>query len=163
MTFQQNLKQISKRASIGLAALMTGGLVSAIAPAQPAHALCARPLEMGEWVNRDSNTRSITRANIGFVCQDVILNGEHPTQPPYDIDLFGSCHPTDCEWETVGASRLPVDEGSWLRANLDHGFATRSIWVKAYSDQSLRVWIWTDFDDPNREDYASNDWFVRAR
>lgn len=150
-----------KRFFFGLSAVLSSSLLWAIAPMQPAHALCARPSEMGQWVNRDSNTRSITRANIGFVCQDVRLNGERPTTPPYSIELFGACHPTDCEWEEVGASRLPVDEGSWLRTTLDQGFAERTIWVKAYSEDSLRVWIWTDFDDPNREDYASNDWFVR--
>jgi len=150
-----------KRFLFGLSAILTSSFIWATAPNQPAQALCARPNEMGEWVNRYRNTRSITRANIGFVCQDVILNGERPTAPPYSLELFGSCHPTDCEWDEVGARRLPVDEGSWLRTTLDQGFAKRTIWVKAYSEDSLRVWIWTDFSDPNREDYASNNWFVR--
>lgn len=130
-----------------------------MAPIESAQALCVQPQEEGEWVNRNNNTRSITRANIRFQCQDQILNGQpYPPGDPFYVSLFGSCSPTDCEWEEVGATR---NEDGWLRATVDHGFAKRSVWVKAYSEDSLRVWIWTDFTDPNREDYSSNDWFVR--
>ncbi|MEL6352089.1 MAG: hypothetical protein AAFR58_10000 [Cyanobacteria bacterium J06627_28] len=149
-----------KRFFLGLSAVVSSGLLWATAPIQPAQALCARPLERGQWVNQDSNTRGITRANIRFRCNDVIINDERPGAP-YSIALFGSCSPTDCEWEEVGADRLSADEGRWLRTTLDQGFAERTIWVKAYSQNSLRVWIWTDFDDPNRADYASDEWFVR--
>jgi hypothetical protein len=100
--------------------------------------------------------------NVRFQCQDVIVNGQpYPPGFPYYLHLFGSCYPTDCDWGEVGARR---DSSGWIRTTIDHGFATRSVWVKAYPGYSvdwLRVWIWTDFKDPNRADYASNDWFNR--
>lgn len=128
-----------------------------------AQAACATPEEEGRWVNYNSNTRSITRINIRFQCQDQIHNGRpYPPGWPYYLHLFGSCHPTDCDWGEAGAKRYSND---WIRATIDQGFATRYVWVKAYTGYSqdwLRVWIWTDFSDPDRADYASNDWFNRS-
>jgi hypothetical protein len=128
---------------------------------KPAQALCVTAPEDGWWRNKNSSTRSITRVHVDFQCQDQILNGQlHPPFPFY-INLFGKCHPTDCDWGVVGANRA---SNGWIRTTIDHGFARRDVWVKLYENPSgneLRVWIWTDFTDPNRRDYASDDWFRR--
>jgi hypothetical protein len=128
----------------------------------PALALCVTPEEQGEWVNYNSNTRSITKINVRFQCQDQILNGQpYPPGFPYYLHLFGACHPTDCDWGEVGARR---NSSGWIRTTINQGFATRDVWVKAYTGYPqdwLRVWIWTDFRDANRTDYASDDWFNR--
>jgi hypothetical protein len=120
------------------------------------------PDEEGAWVNYDPNTRSITKVNVRFQCQDQIRNGQlYPPGYPYYIHLWGSCYPTDCDWREHGATR---NSSGWIRTTIDHGFATRYVWVKAYTGYAvdwLRVWIWTDFDDPGRADYASNNWFLR--
>jgi hypothetical protein len=43
------------------------------------------------------------------------------------------------------------------------GFAKEYVYAKMsqYRSGQLWVYIWTDFTDPNRLDYASQDWFVR--
>jgi hypothetical protein len=126
------------------------------------HALCVTPTEAGNWVNYDSNTRSITRINVRFQCQDQVLNGRpYPPGDPFYLHLYGACHPTDCDWGERGARQ---DSNGWIRTTINHGFATRYVWVKAYRQNSkdwLRVYIWTDFVDPARQDYASDEWFVR--
>lgn len=124
-----------------------------------AYALCVQPQEEGSWVNVDNNTRSITRANIRFQCQDVILNGQpYPPGSPFYIKLFGSCHPNDCAWQEVGAEYA---SGGWKLGHINQGFAKRDIWFKTYPNGRLRVFIRTDFVDPGRRDYTSDDWFVR--
>lgn len=127
-----------------------------------ASALCVTPTELGElgrWNNIDLNTKSITKADLGFACGDVILNGVVP-YTGYQIRLFGSCHPNDCNW---GWANIQPDGSGWYRATIDQGFATRYVWVKKYAYWSrdyLRIYIWTDFDSPSRQDYASDGWFL---
>lgn len=128
--------------------------------ATPASALCVTPTEVGAWANVDSNTRSITRADIRFQCQDQILNGQpYPPGKPFYIRLFGKCHPSDCVWQEAGADNIA---GGWKRATLDQGFATRTIRFKTYPDGRLRILIDTDFRDPARRDYSSAEWFQRS-
>lgn len=148
-----------KKIFLSLAALATSSLMWAAAPTPQAQALCISPREVGEWVNADEDTNSITRAEVRFQCQDQRLNGKpHPPGDPFYIRLFGACVPTDCEWEEIGAR---PNEARWLRASLDQDFARRSIWAQSEGPDRLRVWIWTDFKDPGREDYASDNYFVR--
>jgi hypothetical protein len=99
--------------------------------------------------------------HVNFYCRDQVLNGQLYPPFPFYLRLFGKCHPTDCDWGSVGARR---ESSGWIRTTVDHGFARRDIWVKLYqrsSGDELRVWIYTDFRDPNRADYISDDWFYR--
>lgn len=128
-----------------------------------AHALCGPPTdlsEVGEWTNYDPNTRSITTAVVDYYCGDVSLNGQAPLSGHY-LNLFGSCHPTDCDWGSVPMSYY---RDGWFRTTIFHGYATRHVWVRKYDvshGEYLRVWIWTDFRHAGRADYASNNWFVK--
>lgn len=129
-----------------------------------AMAVCIFPEEPGSWVNVDANTSAITKAKVRFQCQDLVINGElYPPGFPYYIHLFGKCHPTDCDWGEVGATR---NVNGWLRTTINHGFAKRYVWAKAYPGASiftdrLRIYIWTDFVDPDRQDYVMDEWFRR--
>jgi hypothetical protein len=128
--------------------------------APTASASCIQPQEEGNWRNADAATNSITRIQLRFVCQDQILNGQpYPPGPPWYVHVFGKCSPTDCDWGEVGAQRV----GDFVYATYDQGFARRYVWAKmsAYRPGQLWVYIWTDFTDPARPDYASNNWFVR--
>lgn len=132
-----------------------------IATPESANALCAQQPEEGVWRNADPNTRSITRVDLRFVCQDQILNGEpYPPGPPWYMHLFGKCHPTDCDWGEVGAQRLGSGH---IYTVYRQGFATRYVYAKMsqYRPGQLWVYIYTDFADPGRADYTSQDWFVR--
>ena len=142
-----------------LGAVSTVGFL--VVDAQPAHASCIQPTEEGTWTNADPNTRSITRVKLRFVCQDQVLNGKpFPPGPPWYVHLWGRCHPTDCNWGEVGATR----PGGTIHAFYDHGFAKRDVWIRmsAFRPGQLWVAIHTDFVDPARPDYDSQDWFVRS-
>lgn len=143
-----------------IVALAIVGLAMAVAP-ERADALCIQPDEDGNWENTDSNTRSITRIPLRFVCQDQVLNGQlYPPGPPWYVHVFGACHPTDCDWSEVGAQR--IDSGH-IYAFYDHGFAKRYVWAKMsqYRAGQLWVYMWTDFTDSGRPDYGVHNWFSK--
>lgn len=70
---------------------------------RPANAECNRP-QQGSWVNRNPNSRSLTRIQLTSDCSDNPLNGpveigKAPKQPaaPWGVRIFGKCHPKDCD------------------------------------------------------------------
>ena len=126
-----------------------------------AYGQCIQPPEEGTWINTDPNTRSIPRIQLRFVCQDQILNGQpYPPGPPWYVHVWGACSPTNCDWGEVGAQRLG---SGFIYATYDQGFARRYVYAKMsqYRPGQLWVYIWTDFTDPGRADYAINAWFHR--
>ena len=74
------MKRFQKALAISAAFLCFSGAASMV------NALCIDPGEDGNWHNVDNNTRSITRANLLFLCQDQILNGQ--PWPPGDPWTF---------------------------------------------------------------------------
>lgn len=147
------------RIFLGLLAFLAFASISA-----PANASCLAQPEDGSWVNADSNTRSLTRADLRFTCQDQVLNGElYPPGPPWHMHLWGKCHPTDCDWSEVGAQVVTVGGRTFIHAVYDQGFARRYVYadMSLYRPGQLWIWMWTDFADPGRPDYESQNWFVR--
>lgn len=125
-------------------------------------AQCTTPKEEGSWRNIDANTSSITQLRIKYICQDQVLNGVPccPPGPPYKIHLYGKCEPSDCDWGEIGANRV---ENGWIFGTYDQGFAKRYVYTQMSPDQkTLYLWIETDFVDPNRQDYTSEDWFNKG-
>ncbi len=122
--------------------------------------LCAQPFELGFWNNINQNTNSITKAEVDWFCQDVVLNGVPccPTGPNWHIRLWGACSPVDCDWGRLPAQTLA---SGYKFAYKDSGFARRYIYFKksGYLTNALYVRIHTDFYDPARADYVSHDWF----
>lgn len=134
---------------------------AAIALQQPVYALCALPQEDGNWKNVDPNTNSVTRIQLRFVCQDQVLNGQlYPPGSPWYVHVFGRCHPTDCDWNEVGAQKLST---GYIYATYEQGFAKRYVYAKMAQNKPGQLWlyIWTDFKDPNRKDYPISSYFVR--
>ena len=87
-------------------ALAVIGLAMALWP-KPAMELCIQPEEEGTWQNTDPDTRSLTRIELRFVCQDQIMNGQpNPPGPPWYVHVFGKCHPTDCNCGEVGDQEI---------------------------------------------------------
>jgi hypothetical protein len=126
-----------------------------------ARSQCVTPQQQGNWANADPQTNSITRIQVRFVCQDQVLNGQpYPPGPPFYFHLFGKCHPTDCDWGEVGAN--PISSGQ-IYGFYDQGFAKRFVYIKMSQNRPGQLWVyvWTDFTDPSRPDYATNNWFVR--
>src|SRR5262245_26138707 len=132
--------------------------------AQQAHAQCVQPQEEGTWSNSDTNTRSLTRAVLRFTCQDQILNGQpYPPGPPWHIHLWGKCHPSDCDWGEIGATEVKIGDRTYIHGVYRQGFATRYVYadMSLYRTGQLWILIWTDFSDPSRPDYESQDWFIK--
>lgn len=126
--------------------------------------VCAAQLEDGSWRNADSNTRSLTRAQLRFVCQDQILNGEpYPPGSPWYMHLWGACSPQDCDWGEVPAESVTIGTRTFVRAIYRQGFATRQVYadMSLFRPGQLWIWMWTDFADPSRPDYESQNWFLR--
>lgn len=145
-------------------ALVGTTLLACALLAQPADAQCITPDEEGTWVNADPDTRSLTRAELRFTCQDQILNGQpYPPGPPWHIHLWGACVPSDCDWTEVGAESVTIGSRTYVYAIYTQGFATRYVYadMSLYRPGQLWIWMWTDFADPARPDYESQNWFVR--
>jgi hypothetical protein len=125
---------------------------------------CLAQDEDGSWRNSDPNTRSLTRAQLRFVCQDQILNGQlYPPGAPWYMHLWGACHPSDCDWGEVPAEAVTVGTRQMVRAVFNQGFATRYVYadMSLYRPGQLWIWTWTNFADPSRPDYESQNWFTR--
>lgn len=125
----------------------------------PVAAQCAVQPEEGSWVNVSSNTRSITRIQLRFTCQDQVVNGQpNPPGPAWHVHVFGKCHPSDCDWGEIGAQRL---NNGQIFAVYNQGFAKRFLTAQMSPQQPsrLQVIVRTDFVDPNRRDYNTNDLF----
>jgi hypothetical protein len=136
-------------------------LLTTTAFQQDAHALCLTQPEDGAWINTDAQTRSLTRIELRFTCQDQILNGQpYPPGPPWHLHLWGSCSPQNCDWGEVGAQRLSSNH---IYASYDQGFARRFVYARMsqYRPGQLWVYTYTDFTDPDRSDYDVHNWFVR--
>ena len=143
-------------AALTLALVLTGLGISD----RSAHALCAAQPEDGNWHNVDSQTLSLTRVQLRFICQDQILNGEpYPPGPAWYMHVFGRCTPTDCDWGEVGARRLGTGH---IYAFYDQGFARRHIFARMsqYRPGQLWVYTWSDFTDPHRNDFGVHNWFA---
>ncbi len=143
-----------------LLALIVALLLMALVQ-ESAYTICVQPQEEGTWRNADPNANSLTHIQLRFVCQDQILNGQlYPPGPPWYVHIFGKCHPTDCDWGEVGAQEISSGQ---IYAIYDQGFAKRYVYAKMsqYRPGQLWVYTWTNFKDPNRPDYAVNNWFIR--
>ena len=148
-----------RRISFAVCVFLFAGFFS-IADGSPAFALCVDPPEDGAWRNIDDDTRSITRVQIRFVCQDVILNGEpYPPGPAWYIRIFGKCHPNDCDWGEKGGTRLTSDH---LFFKYNQGFARRFVYARMSRILPGHLWIYTytQFtDNSGRPDYDIHNWF----
>jgi hypothetical protein len=123
--------------------------------ASPAKAQCAAQPEEGTWFNVSSGTNSFTKAVIEYNCKDTST----ATGPDWYVHLWGKCEPDDCDWGVVGGKR---DSDGVIRATYDFGFEKAYVGAQILSGvQPPELWlgVWTDFSDPNRADYGTDDWF----
>lgn len=76
------------------------------------------------------------------------------------MHLFGACSPSDCDWGEVGAQRLNSGQ---IYGFYDQGFAKRYVYARMSQYRPGQLWVFTrtDFVDPNRPDYDSQNWFTR--
>ncbi len=150
--------------------MITGIILDGNRPAQASQ--CIVPTEAGAWRNYDTETNGITRTGFRMECRDAstttcdgdICSTTSAVRSHYFISLFGKCHPSDCVWGEVEGSLLTGNLDGWYYFEYNQGFAKRYVYVRTYPQWPgwLRVWVYTDFADPGRSDYTSDDWFIHG-
>lgn len=144
---------------LGILGVATVGTVS---HPQPAQALCAANPMDGVWQNVNPNTRSLVKAEYRSSCHDVVLCPNGVCQPqPKDVGkirLYGSCHPTACDWGWTKVSpRSP-----WVRGYYNQGFSDKWVWARMQNNQ-LEVVTRVKFkDNSGRADYETRDFFRKV-
>lgn len=128
--------------------------------------MCIIPEEEGSWENYDFQTGRIMRLDFRTECRDasIISCSESiccitfAAEAHYFIHLFGNCY---CDWGEVEGEQLSGDLKGWYRFIYDHGCAMRYVYVQTYPNRPyrLRLWMYTDFIDPDRDDYVIDEWF----
>ncbi len=101
---------------------------------------------VGAWENVAPNTSGVTRLNINefnlFGIQFITLRA------------WGQCHPTDCDWGTVGATAYAPSVSSdldstarALTATFNPGFAVKLVVIRPSRGGRLQADIYTRFTD----------------
>ena len=169
MNFQVKAGRMPKLAVVMLAGAlaMVMGAVGPLSQPKVTQALCfiPNPGDLRLWTNINPNTRSITKARIGFECGDLVIcdPSGHCTIPwtGYTLRLYGKCHPTDCDWGTV---RATYDNATkTYKASYTQSFAQRKVTAKRFTSGIfaglLQVTVATHFTDGSgRPDYTSVDY-----
>lgn len=151
-----------------LRTLLFAVLTTACMPTLASQCIVGQVKEVGNWVNPDTATRGITRANFKEECRDAstrTCNGNicsitHGVKLVYTAELWGKCSPSDCYWGKVDGV---YTSAKWLKFHYDHGFAKRVVWGQVWSGDAnwLDLAVDTDFVDPNRADYQFRAWMRR--
>ncbi len=125
-------------------------------------ALCAAQDMAGDWVNKDSQTRGITKLNINFACNDTVLNGV-PSNDPDTVQAWGSCSPTDCKWEpNILINRFwdgRKTQYTYAEVVYKKSFATVTLKLYLLDENHLQVISLTDFKDSGKPDYSAIEYF----
>lgn len=124
----------------------------ALATALVSPAIAAPGDFVGTWVNKDANTRGITRL--------VITSAGNNT---LNIQVFGKCHPTDCDWGTkkLVTYGLNVQDTNhtYATANYNQSFAN-SLLTLGLASKQIMLQGYTQFiDNSGRKNYYSRDYF----
>lgn len=108
---------------------------------------------IGTWVNKDSNTRGVTRL--------VITSAGNKL----NIQVFGQCHPQDCDWGTVPLVTYGVNvqdtNHSYASANYNQNFANRFL-TFGHAGKEIMLQGYTQFlDNSNRQNFYSREYFQK--
>lgn len=117
--------------------LLSLGLALTLAAALPAASPGRYP---GTWDNADSQTRGVTRLVVAGTGTDLKLQ------------VFGKCHPTDCDWGVVdavahssGVSVSPASDTEALTAVFDQGFKTAWVILKIRDANTLDATVYSRY------------------
>lgn len=105
------------------------------------------PSFVGDWTNKDFQTRGITRVQIRLDGTNVIAH------------VWGRCHPTECDWGDATAT----SKGQTLSLTWNQGFAAKMQELTLLADGSLQVVGHCHFTDSSgRKDSDSTDVFAKG-
>ena len=104
---------------------------------------------VGEWCNKDFETRGVTRVHIRQEGTKLIAH------------MWGRCHPTECDWGDATAAL--EDGGNVLSLTWKTDYNTVTQKLKLLADGSLELVGHTDFTEKEgREDYDSKNTFAQG-
>jgi len=102
---------------------------------------------VGDWTNKDFNTRDITRVQIRLDGSRIIAH------------VWGRCQPKECDW---GDATAPA-KGQTLSLTWNQGFATKTQDLTLLADGSLQVVGHRHFtDNSGRKDSDSKNIFAKG-
>lgn len=124
---------------LGLAALLLMATLQSAAFAQ------VNQFE-GDWVNVDPNTSGVTKLDINvFYLFGIRI---------ISVRAWGQCHPTDCDWGTVGATAYAPSVSDdldatarALTATYNPGFAVKLMVIRPVRGGRLQADVYTRFTD----------------
>jgi len=103
----------------------------------------------GEWLNEDPATGGITRVDIRYEANKIIVH------------MWGKCYPTDCDWGEEMTDISDATDGV-LSISWTTSFCIRTQKITMLSDGRLKVDTHTHFtDNSGRPDYDSTNFFLR--
>lgn len=104
---------------------------------------------VGRWENENPDTSGITRVRIDSRLNKIIIN------------MWGSCHPNDCDWGSQSIGQTDSDDGL-LSVTWTNSFNVIDQQITVLPDDRLRVSGHTRFtDNSGRPDYNSTYYFLR--
>lgn len=107
---------------------------------------------IGSWNNADPNTAGITH---------VVINPAGGNR--VSVHVFGSCHPSDCDWGTVVghsyADSVGAPEVRSVVATFNSGFSTDQVVLRKGPGHTLRMDLFVAFTDGS----GRNDYMTTAR
>ena len=102
---------------------------------------------VGDWTNKDFNTRDITRVQIRLDGSRIIAH------------VWGRCQPKECDWGDATATA----KGQTLSLTWNQGFATKTQDLTLLADGSLQVVGHRHFtDNSGRKDSDSKNIFAKG-
>ncbi|MDZ8055308.1 MAG: hypothetical protein RMX68_000265 [Aulosira sp. ZfuVER01] len=135
--------------------LITAASSVALAAALVSPALAAPADFVGTWVNKDSNTRGVTRLVVTSAGGNKL-----------NIQVFGKCHPTDCDWGTTSVTTYGLNvqdtNHTYATANYNKGFSNTLLTLD-HAGSQIMLQSFTQFlDNSGRQNYYSRDYFQKS-
>ncbi|MBN1546206.1 MAG: hypothetical protein JW902_06065 [Syntrophaceae bacterium] len=90
----------------------------------------------GTWTNVDTDTRGITKI--------VIHVGDSKNGLIYYVQVWGKCHPEDCDWGTEGTNSY---SDGHLTARYENNYSIRDLTITKTGSNTLEVKAHTRFTD----------------
>ncbi|BAY90098.1 MULTISPECIES: hypothetical protein [unclassified Tolypothrix] len=135
--------------------LMIAASSVALAAAVASPSLAAPADFVGTWVNKDNNTRGVTRLVITSAGSNKL-----------NIQVFGKCHPTDCDWGTVPVVTYGLNvqdtNHTYATANYTKGFSNTLLTLNHAGSQIMLQGFTQFLDNSGRQNYYSRDYFQRT-
>lgn len=101
---------------------------------------------IGEWTNKDFETRGNTRIHVRLVGDKIMVHA------------WGRCHPIECDWGETNA----VLHGQTLSVTWEQGFATKTQDMTLLPDGTMELKSHVVYKEKDRKNQDAKAIFVRG-